>query len=136
MSYGFKNLSLAVRTYDGHNFILLEPLEYVTQDGRVLRAIDGGSTDGISTPRFVWDIIPPFGPEWFPGLLHDAGYHNFLQELQPDGTWTQLTLSRFECDELMKEALAAQGVADVEIETIYYSLRLGGGSAFDSDRHA
>jgi Protein of unknown function (DUF1353) len=134
VEFGFHNQDLAVRTADGHNFVLLEALVYTTKDGRTIRVPIGGTSDGISTPRFIWNIISPFGPQWFPGILHDGGYRDTLEELQPDGTWEHVTLARYECDELIEEALLSHGVGEVETETIYKNLRLFGDKAFEADR--
>jgi len=130
----FVNTDLAVRSKDGHNFILLENLVFVRKDGTQIRARVASTTDGISTPRFIWTIIPPFGQQWFPGILHDAAYRDTLDMMNPDGKWIPFTMTRDEADSLIREALLSNGVGVVETETIYAALRQYGQAAFDQDR--
>ena len=132
----FINETIAARTSDGHNFILLEPLTYLTDDNRLLRAPVGATTDGISTPDFIWNIIPPFGKTWFSGVLHDAGYRDTL-EICTDvetNTWVKAHYTQEQCDDLMKESLLAHGVGEFEAEVIYHALATFGSSAFHTDR--
>ena len=64
---------------------------YRTKHGYLLRTKT--STDGISTPFFLWCIIPPFGKIWWSGIIHDAAFRDQL-EIQDErtGEWRKLTL--------------------------------------------
>lgn len=134
----FINDSLSVKTLNGpgagHDFILLEPLVFVTNKGLTVRAPSGAETDGISTPRFVWNIIPPFGKTWFPGIVHDSAYRNTLEMQTHKGNWIPAHFDQQQSDDLMDDALAAQGVSDIERATIVEALRKCGGIAFAEDR--
>ncbi len=132
----FTNKTLQTTSVDGKNFILLEALVFVMGNGLTVRAPIGSGSDGVSTPRYVWTIIPPFGKTWFPGILHDAAYRNTLEMETHGGRWIPARFDRQQADELMLEALTAQGVDEVERQTIYRALREFGQVAFDEDRAA
>jgi hypothetical protein len=132
----FINETIAARTEDGHNFVLLEPLTYCANDSRLLRAPVGATTDGISTPDFIWNIIPPFGATWFSGVLHDAGYRDTLQICTDveNNIWEPAHYTQDQCDLLMRESLLAHGVGVLEVEVIYHALSTFGSTAFHADR--
>lgn len=130
----FVNAKLQVETADGRNCVLLEPLVFRMANGLVLRAPAGSATDGVSTPRFIWNVIPPFGKTWFAGIIHDAAYRNTLEAQTAGGHWILAKFDQLQADNLMLEALIAQGVDDVERQTIYDALREVGGLAFAADR--
>lgn len=128
----FLQSTLRVSSGDGHNFVLLEPLDYSAVNGTRYRAITGTSTDGLSTPRSVWNVIPPFGRGWFAGIIHDAAYRGSLVQII-DGKEVTVALSKGDRDTLLNEALQSQGVPDGERLTIYEAVRYGGEHAFESD---
>ena len=137
INFGFKNQTLNVASSDGQNVILLEPLIYVRKDGITIRNRAGATSDGLSTPRIVWDILPPFGKPWFSGIIHDGGYRGTLEILTPAGNWMPLPLAYCDeayCDSLIKEAMESQGVNALEVETIFVALKECGWRAFDEDR--
>lgn len=134
MTPGFQNKTLDVRTGDGLEDILLEALVFHCLDGRILRAPIGGTTDGLSVPRCVQNIIPATGGDWFSGVLHDSGYRNQLQILSSDGTWELANLTQQECDDLILEAMTSQGVSFITRHTVYRALRMFGSRAFNEDR--
>lgn len=134
MNPGFQNKTLDVRTRDGLDDVLLEPLVFVFKDGRIVRAPIGGTTDGLSVPRCLQNIIPATGGDWFSGVLHDSGYRRQLQ------TW-DIDLQDFKpayydqkrCDDMILEAMESQGVNEAERDTIYGMLRMFGHKAFSDD---
>ena len=134
MEYGFKKRTLANETADGRQIALLEDLIYVTKKGVILKMPNGSPSDGASTPRAIWQLIPPFGPYWLGTVLHDGAYRNILWQLNADGTWTLITLTRDESDDLLLEAMESLGVDLLLREAIYEGVHLGGGVAFDDDR--
>lgn len=138
MKTGFLNLPAKVSTSDGRNLVFLEPLEFVLPNQRRYRIPAGAKTDGASTPRLIWWIIPPFGlpgnnygpPSWG----HDAAYQRTLEKLMPDGSWERITTAEFWDDKLILHLMAAQGVSWLMRWTIYIALHLFGRTAFKEDR--
>lgn len=112
---------LLVRTRDGRNVCLCEELVYNAKDGVVYIVPIGSTSDGASTPRFIWNIIPPFGKYFLAAVLHDHLYRNthFPKEL---------------CDNLLYEACMSLGDNHLEAWEIYEGVHLGGHSSFNTDR--
>jgi len=106
----FQATNIAIRTGDGRNVILLEDLIYVSESGQVIIAPIGNRSDGASTPKEIWALIPPFGLYWLAALLHDGGYQDSLWQMLPDGTKVKLTLTKEQCDLLLLEAMVSLGV--------------------------
>ena len=123
MNPGFQTAFADCRTSDGRNVVLLCPLVFVTKAGKAITLVAGASSDGTSTPAFIWTLIPPFGKYWMPAILHDFLYR-----------CTQLPKS--ECDSTFLEAMLAQGVGRFEAQVIYEGVHLGGSSSFAQDRAA
>jgi len=117
----FKNTDLAVRTSDGRNIVLLEDLVYVTEAGETIIVPVGSTADGCSTPREVWNLLPPFGQYWLAAVLHDFLYR-------------KTTRTQAECDLLFLEAMKSLDVDLLIRETIYEGVHLGGSWAFNDDR--
>jgi hypothetical protein len=140
MQPGFQNLTLDVCTGDGLNDTLLEPLDFLHPNGTLYRAPAGATTDGLSVPRCVQNIIPATGGDWFSGVLHDAAYRNQLQvwlsepTTMDGGRWVLANLTQLESDNLILTAMGMQGVGFVMRHTIYRALRLFGSKAFKDDR--
>jgi hypothetical protein len=133
---GFQNKSLDVRTQNGLDDTLIEPLEYLSRDGTRYCAPKGSTTDGVSTPKIV-RMLPGYdatGDDWWSGVLHDSAYRNFLQKKLEDGTWAKADLSQAEADRLILEAMAAQRVGWFRRHVIYIGLRFFGWRAFEEDR--
>ena len=131
MSPGFNNLPFKVSSSDGRNFILLEDVIYLTQDGSKSYIMPAGaSSDGASTPPEIWLNFPPFGTYWPAAYLHDCAYRGTLQTL--DGKLAML--SKNDCDELLKDAMIACGTHQFTRDAIYEGVALAGQSSFDSDR--
>lgn len=109
---------------DGVNFTLLKPLIYISpSDGSTKTIPIGFKSDGCSTPKIIWTLIPPSGIYLRGAILHDWYYRE---------TW----LPREYCDEKFLEAMVSLGVGYVLRDTIYENLRLWGGFAFEKDRKA
>lgn len=131
MKPGFTTETLDVRTADGLQDKLLTPLLYQANDGTLYRAPIGGTTDGLSVPRCVQNIIPATGGDWFSGVLHDSAYRRQLQKWD-DGfqDWVMANLSQAAADNLILEAMETQGVGFFMRHTIYRALRLFGWKAY------
>jgi hypothetical protein len=117
----FAKRTLKVETGDGRFFDLLEPLVYTTNSGEVITVPIGCTTDGASTPREIWNIIPPFGTYWLAAVLHDYLYR--ITER-----------SKAECDHLLLEAMISLGVDEALRNAIYEGVHIGGTVSFDEDR--
>lgn len=121
MTPGFHELPLKVSSSDGRNFVLLAPFSFVTKAGDIITVPIGAESDGASTPRGTWNVLPPFGKYWPAAFLHDFLYR-------------YTTLPKAECDNLLNEAMESLGVEEVERIAIYEGVHLGGQTAFDQDR--
>lgn len=119
----FSTTSLKVQTSDGRNFVLLEPFSYTSSAGVIITVPAGATSDGASTPREIWALIPPFGTYWMAAFLHDYLYRS-------------TNFSKNECDDLLRDAMECLGVDLIEREEIYEGVHLGGNSSFVSDRAA
>jgi Protein of unknown function (DUF1353) len=128
----FLQKTLDVRTGDGLDDTLLEPLFYERDDGTMLRAPIYGTTDGLSVPRCVQNIIPATGGDWFSGVLHDSAYRGQLEVLQ-GVEWVKANYTQAEADGLILEAMTSQGIGWLKRQTIYRALRLFGSFAYKED---
>lgn len=107
---------------DGRSVTLTEPLIFVSLERGATTTVPAGfASDGTSTPRAVWDILPPFGKYWRAAILHDYLYRE---------TW----LDQETCDGIFLEAMESLGVSRLERAAIYAGVRLGGHLPFDQDR--
>jgi hypothetical protein len=118
---GFSTDTLKVETADGHNVVLLESFSYETKSGEVITVPMGTKSDGASTPKSIWNLIPPFGVYWKATFLHDYLYRN-----------TERT--RGECDSILLEAMEVLGTPLLERDTIYKAVAEFGNMAFQKDR--
>jgi hypothetical protein len=148
MNARFQNLPFKVSSVDGRNFVLLADVFYLSAGGRRYCLPAGASSDGASTPREVWPLLPPFGQYWPAAYLHDAAYRNTLLVWNgfplapgqagrtdlPSGGWVRAALPKVNCDALLLEALESLGVGLVERRTIYEGVVAGGTGSFDRDR--
>jgi hypothetical protein len=136
MKHGFQNKTLEVRTRDGLDDILIEPLYFFNRGERHYRAPVGSTTDGLSTPKIV-RVLPGYdatGDDWWSGVLHDSAYRNFLEIELSFGVWEKAQLTQAQSDALILEAMTSQRVGWWRRHTIYFALRLFGSFAFKSDR--
>lgn len=142
MDFGFKlpfprKFEVWGEAPDGRNWRFLEPLVYQCKAGRLVRVAPGSVTDGVSTPREVWDLIAPFD-FWMCGALHDAAYHNSLEQYESreggEGEWVRLTLTLEEANGLIDEALESRGCEFLERMMIVDALKEFGAAAFEADR--
>jgi len=119
----FSSDTLKVETSDGRNFTLLEPFTFTRRAGGVISVPAGTKSDGASTPRGMWQALPPFGPYWKAAYLHDYLY----RDSQYDKDY---------CDSVFLEAMEVLGVDTIEAHTIYEGVHLFGWSSFREDREA
>lgn len=110
---GFSVKDLHVEESDGRNCLLLEPFTYTSLKGEVIEVPIGTTSDGASTPRALWVILPPTGRYWMAAFLHDYLYRCSDKP-------------RIDCDNLLKEAMLRLGVNRFRAEVIYLGVRIGG----------
>ena len=135
MKAGFTNEFLDVRTADGLNDTLLTPLLYSAQDESLYRVPVGSTTDGLSVPSAVQNIIPAVGDAWWSGVLHDSAYRATLQIwCNSTQDWIPANVTQEKADALILEAMETQGVGIVKRHTIYRALRMFGGFAWRANR--
>lgn len=127
---GFQVQYFKVASIEGHNFVLLEDVVYISSIGTIYILPKGATSDGASTPQTIWNILPPFGTYWKAAYLHDCAYRNTL--LLSDRTPANLTEQQ--SNELLKEAMIFSGDGDLTIFNIYEGVALGGKSSFIADR--
>ena len=136
MNFGFQQSKLLVLTGDGLDDLLVDSLDYVSRAGIRYRCPIGGTTDGLSVPRCITNMIPAAGDaSWLCGVLHDSAYRGQLQRWNGE-TWIQANLERKACDDLMLEAMESRNVGWFKRHLIYRNLRMFGGSAFNDNRSA
>lgn len=125
---------ILVRTRDGLNFVLQEPLEVVRDDGARFRVPADSTTDGASTPNELWPVLPPFGDYWLAAVIHDSAYRGTLERQLESGEWTKALLNKEQSDDLFMDVMSALGVAQRTKETLYEGVHLLGYKAFRGDR--
>jgi hypothetical protein len=132
----FIQSTINVKTSDGLDDVLLEPLVYVRASGDVVRAPAGGTTDGLSVPRCLQSIIPATGGDWMSAVLHDSAYRDQLEIRvnNRNSIYVKASYTQKQCDQLILEAMGAQGVSWIMRHIIYWALRLFGHVAFREDR--
>ena len=136
MRLGFQQNRIRVWTGDGLNDLICDCLDYIARDGSQYRVPIGGTTDGLSVPRIVQNIIPASGNDsWMAGVLHDSAYRGqLLRWNEPHQEWLNAALTREQSDGLMLEALELQGIGWLRRKTIYRALRMFGGKAWNDNR--
>ena len=126
---GFDKTSLDVRTSDGRNVVLLEPLTFTRPQevgGQVITMPAGATSDGASIPKVFWSLgLAPFGPYWLATVLHDGLYRGLTSPRIDD---------RDVADLILWEAMTSLGVAKHIAQEIYEGVHLGGQVAWDKDR--
>ena len=106
-------------TEDGHNIWVIGKYYYECLDGTKIPLVDGDDSDGVSNPQILWNIAPPPGPEWLPGVVHDRGYrHGFPKDFM---------------DEKFLEMMMFNQVPEVRARIYYEGVSLGGAGSYDED---
>ncbi len=129
------NNSLLVRTGDGRNFELQEPVLIQRDDGVRFKVPIGAMTDGASTPCELWPTLPPFGEYWLPCVVHDSAYRGTLMRQCVDGSWVLAMLPKEESDTLLLDCMVAKGVNRADREVIFEGVSHFGWRAFHEDRN-
>lgn len=125
MTYGFDTPEIAVSTTDGVNVVVLASFRFTRPSGEVIVVRTGATSDGVSSPRWAWAAVPPFGAWWKPGVLHDAIYR--MQTLP-------LVVDREVADQIFLEALMVCNVPAIIAQTLWQAVHHFGEAAWIKDR--
>ena len=126
---------ILVRTRDGRNVVLQEPLDLVADGSTRYRVPAGAASDGASTPPALWPFLPPFGGYWLAAVVHDAAYRGTLLKFSGNA-WVPAMLSKAESDNLLFDLMVACSVPEATRNTIFEGVSVGGWKAFRNDRAA
>lgn len=134
MTPGFYPEDFTVITRDFRNFKSVAPNFYITRNGEKIDLPAGDESDLASTPKLVWEVVPPSG--WYAraAWLHDILYR-----------YSQRPKS--ECDALLLEAMQVllsqfqdgeirRLEREAEARMFYEVVTFGGGCSFEADRKA
>ena len=117
----FESKAFRVETWDGRTFRLIDSIVYTAENKEVITIPAGSTSDGASTPRAGWNVLPPFGDYWRAAFLHDFLYRDTDKP-------------KVECDNLLLEAMASLNVFRLERDFIYQGVVNFGQASFDIDR--
>jgi hypothetical protein len=120
---------------NGHSYYAVRnSLAFRTDAGEILQVHGGQTTDLASIPQVVWPLLPPDGPWAEAAVFHDVCYRSrgsmgfppkhILGRAQP--------FDRAGCDEVLREAMVALGVADWKRVAIWSAVRAFGGLGWGS----
>jgi len=99
------------------------PFTYVTNDGRTITAPKGFFTNFASTPKFLWEFLPPLDHYGKAAVIHDYLYRT-----------PGLGYTKAESDLILKEACENLGVKKWKIDALYYAVKLFGFHAWNKQR--
>jgi hypothetical protein len=109
---------------DGRTWIVLSDFGYEVGyegSGDVINVGIGFHTDFASIPRLFWVFLPQWGKYGNAAVIHD-----FLYWEQPR--------TRIESDNILLEGMVVLEVAYITRYAIYWAVRIGGWSAWGSNR--
>lgn len=103
-------------------YVLVEDFYYHSAAFGPITAPAGSPTDFASIPRIVWTYLSPEDPAiLFASIIHDHIYSR-------RGKLPLRTLTRAECDEVLREAMVACGARKSQAAVAYRAVRMFGGS--------
>lgn len=110
---------LIVEYVDGHDWIVYEPFTYCSP--RVCIVIPKGTvTDFASIPRALWRVLSPTDRHvGKPAVVHDRLYRE-----------PSIQITRAQADNELREAMNCVGAPWWKRQTVYWSVRVGGGKSF------
>lgn len=107
-------------------YILEQDFAYDSPAFGRITAPAGMATDFASIPRVAWTWLSPEDPGvLFASLIHDYLYGVF-------GVLPTRTLTRAECDAVLREAMEACGASATQAEVVYRAVRMFGSSHWKS----
>lgn len=111
-------LKLIPSAADEESWVLAEQFSYQYKE-KVITVPAGYVTNLASTPRVIWNIIPPFGYYSKGAVIHDWLYSN-------TGDLPDLKYTRKDADEIFYSAMIESGVNRFKAKMIYSAVRLFG----------
>lgn len=103
------------------SYVLKQDFAYFSPAFGQIAVPSGLLTDFASVPRLVWSYLSPEDPcILFGSIVHDWLY-------QQGGKLPLRTLSRAECDSVLREAMLICGARPTQAAVVYRSLCLFGG---------
>ena len=116
----FSNLRVEIIN-NGKDRIVLD--DYIYKNDRYKITVKKGyKTDGASIPKIFWSVLSsPFDG----ALVYGAIIH--------DGLYAKMTLTRKECDKLLKEMAIEKGYSTIKANIIYSLVRLFGKTHWQKD---
>jgi hypothetical protein len=107
---------------DNREWVLVEDLEYSIRNSSVKISVPRGFvTDFASIPRPLWSILSPHGKYSRAAIIHDYLY------------WKQ-ECTREQADNILLIAMEESGVCNAQRKEIYAGVRVGGKSAWESNK--
>lgn len=108
-------------TYKKESFLVIVPRGFLT--------------DMASVPKIFWNLLAKDDPEYLKSaLVHDWIYFNqgFIPVVNKRGQDENLNLKRSEADIYFREGAKVLGASWMKRNSIYWAVRMGGRSAWDS----
>lgn len=104
-------------------WVVTKPFRYFIDEKDSNRWVDiplGYLTDGASVPKVFWNIIPPWGRYGQAAVVHDylCEYLEIIEDGKPK------SITRAECDAILKEAMIVLGVPTAKVNIIYGGVSL------------
>lgn len=113
-----------LREGDCPKYELMEPFTFLSKDFGRVHVPRGFVTDFGSVPSAVKPIIDNDDPDLvFAAIGHDWLYKN-------GGKLPGMTLTRYQCDCVLYEAMIASGAPIVKSWLVFRAVRFGGGAAW------
>ncbi|KUG55676.1 hypothetical protein AVL62_05100 [Serinicoccus chungangensis] len=110
-------LRLEVRSVDGRDFVLLQPVGYVEEGGATFVVPAGFTTDFASVPHlFTW-LVPKSGDFLPAAVLHDA--------LVCPGSFEGPQIGRHEADRVFRTAMIGLGTGRVRAWLMWAAVTIG-----------
>jgi len=132
----FDNQKLEIEDLENGNYLLLEDLNYYPNARDIITVPKGFRTDFRSVPTCVDNIIPKIGDAGDKSsVLHDwlygTKYFNWIGVCPSDLIVATDSQAKKNSDQMLLDAMNVLGVGYFKRYTIYWSVSLFGGSAWE-----
>lgn len=119
---------------DGENLVLLTPLYWRDDDGRLWRICPSATTDGPSIPKWLRPLVAKIAAAFLPGIFHDGLWRGYAEvwtvdNIRPQGYWKRAIPDFEESTLMFRRALVHRGMNPIEAEALYLSVMKAGGEA-------
>lgn len=117
---------------DGESWIVERPFWFIRENGEVLFVPPSGLNESATLRDPVWTTDYGSIPRLFQNIFSPVRYGGAY--LLHDWLYASENRPRIECDQILLEALKAQGANWLTRQTIYRAVRLGGGVVWSEHR--